>query len=254
MNNRIRNISLLIVLGIFISLRLHVACTGLQSNKQTDDPVTNIAIPAQYYGAILTDTGEDSLVVLHLDEDMFTEIRRERDPFGSAVIVEGEWMTRADTLYLTAKEGESCLALRIEGDRLVGLEPGSADPGKEEQGSYELSRSQEFDSVSQHFRRLESDGVRFFSSGNEPFWSFRITGEDDGSFSTPEQTTETRVVLDEQQESAGKTIHFYISEEIDFGVRIENEPCQDSMSGVLFTHTVSIHYNSMPFTGCGTYL
>src|SRR5690554_2800715 len=98
MKNKIRNISIIIGLGILISLRLNVACTGLQTAHSAEESASDIDIPSQYSGVISSEAGADVHVILHLEAGRFTEARREAGNFDPFAAVNGTWSTRGDTL------------------------------------------------------------------------------------------------------------------------------------------------------------
>lgn len=254
MKNKIRNISIIIGLGILISLRLNVACTGLQTAHSVEESASDINIPSQYSGVISSEAGADVHVILHLEAGRFTEARREAGNFDPFAAVNGTWSTRGDTLLLSDSDGGMYAAFLAKGDKSEELEPIFENHDEADHNRFELRKMQEFDSVSEHFERLRDSGVRFFSSGNEPFWSFRVTGEDAGEFSTPEITIETPVHWESEEADSDPSTGTFISGEEELRVRVEGNLCQDSMSGVLFTHTVYIYFNGMDLTGCGTSL
>lgn len=254
MKNKIRNISIILGLGILISLRLNVACTGLQTAHSAEDPVSDIDVPSQYFGVISSDAGADVHVILHLEAGRFTEARRETGNYDPFTAVKGVWSTRGDTLLLTDSDGGTYTAFLAKGVESEELEPIFENHDKADHNPFELRKMHEFASVSEHFERLRDSGVRFFSSGNEPFWSFRVTGEEAGEYFTPEITIETPVNWESEETDSDPFAGQYISDEEDLRARVKGELCQDSMSGVLFTHTVYIYFRNTELTGCGTFL
>lgn len=189
MKNKVRNISLLVILLILISLRLNVACTGLQKMNSEEGGDAEPTRPE---------------VIHHEDE------------------------TRNES------EAES-------GDNLPN---GFPDP----------AQIPEYESITAHHQTLREDGVLFVSSGNEPFWSFRLTGEKRGVFSIPEGRFETRVQTENPDGEKEHPVTIYHSDEMELRVRVEEGFCQDDMSGFPFTHKVSINFKILELTGCGTYL
>lgn len=291
MKNKIVNITIIIGLLILISFRLNVACTGMNNQNSeaessvedkteralyADSAATDSAIdtPSQYHGNIPSDSGAVTQVILHLGEATFTEVRSEPGSLGSFTAVEGVWRISADTLYLADNSADPYATFFIQGDDLNmqgyalvadGSESTGSLPENREElpgGFYDLRRVYEFDSISAHHQRLQESGVRFVSSGNEPFWSFRVTEEGLGQFSVPDSTIETRIHQQDPEQDSGSPDtmdpdHAHdtlISHDTGLRAEIEKSFCQDTMSGVLFTHTVSINFKGVEFTGCGTYL
>lgn len=254
MKNKIRNITIIVVLGILISLRLNVACTGLQTKKPAEVPVADIDIPSQYFGIVPSDSIADVHVILHVDAGTFAEARRNAEDYKHFTVTKGAWTSRGDTLLLTVDDGVPYTTFLAQGDDLKMLDRPLENREESASVLYDLSKVHEFDSVSEHYQKMQSSGVQFFSSGNEPFWSFRVTGEVEGEFSTPESTIKTDVTWEAADDDSDKTTGYFISDERELSVRIDNVFCQDTMSGILFTHQVYINFSNKEFVGCGTYL
>src|SRR5690625_3108064 len=189
MENKVRNISLLVILLILISLRLNVACTSLQKMN--------------------TEEGADAET--HRSEELQPEQK---------ITSEGE-----------TESGDT-------------LSDGYIDP----------AQIPEFESITAHHQQLREEGVLFVSSGNEPFWSFRLTGAERRVFSFPEGRFNGRVETEHPDGESEDPVTIYHSDEMELRVRVEEGRCQDTISGFAFTHKVLLNFKILEHTGCGTYL
>src|SRR5690625_5648707 len=111
--------------------------------------------------------------------------------------------------------------ITMEGETEIGdiLSDGYSDP----------AQIREFESITAHHQQLREEGVLFVSSGNEPFWSFRLTGEERGVFSVPEGRFESRVETEHpngERENPGTIYH---SDETELRVRGEEGDSHDTM-------------------------
>lgn len=255
MKNKVINISILIILGVFISLRLNTACTGLKEQPSPPPELVPIDIPAQYSGLIPVPSTPGMEIILHLDDETFLEARKRIGRHENYMITNGKWSFDDDTLHLRDSNGELYRSFLVRENNLMMIDQ---DQNREENlitDQYNLKRLEEFESVKGHHERLKSAGIIFVSSGNEPFWNIQIIGENnEAKLTTPESEETMNVEWVESNELSSNTKGRYISSDPVLEIEVKKELCQDTMSGILFTHTVYIHFNEEDLTGCGTYL
>ncbi|WP_162427038.1 copper resistance protein NlpE N-terminal domain-containing protein [Pontibacter pudoricolor] len=101
-------------------------------------------------------------------------------------------------------------------------------------------------------RRL---GVDFIATGNEPGWALEIDQEKGMYFKTlPSETIALETAIPEIVNN-GKTITYKATAETgDLIVELTVQPCEDTMSGKMFTHTVRVKAKGIEFNGCGMFL
>lgn len=114
--------------------------------------------------------------------------------------------------------------------------------------------------VEDHFISLQTkylEGVYFFASGNEPYWSLEIHGDYRIDFKTlgPEEDSikVPMSVVAELKKDENITYQAETSDG-DFVVKLQREKCQDSMSGKELPYTVEVQYKNILYQGCGNYL
>ncbi|MCP1242226.1 META domain-containing protein [Acetobacter lambici] len=90
-----------------------------------------------------------------------------------------------------------------------------------------------------------TDSSVYEARGNEPFWNFSMASGT-LALSTPDGPRLTRLIT--RAYTRGDTRHY---EAPDLAVAITPTPCQDSMSGQMFTQTVSITTKEQTLNGCG---
>ena len=90
-----------------------------------------------------------------------------------------------------------------------------------------------------------ADTSVYEARGNEPFWNFSMAAGT-LALSTPDGPRITRMIT--RAYTHGNTHHY---EAPDLAVTITPTPCQDSMSGQMFTQSVRITTGERTLTGCG---
>jgi copper homeostasis protein (lipoprotein) len=97
--NRVINIGILLLLVLFISFRVNVACNELRSDKSGSEAV-QAELPVTFTGLLPCDDCPDIQYTLTLEEERYVEksfsIEGESAPLQS----EGIWELISDTLYL----------------------------------------------------------------------------------------------------------------------------------------------------------
>lgn len=101
--NRFINIGILLLLVLFISFRVNVACNELNSEQLTSE-ILPFEIPVTFIGTLPCTSCMGIENTLILEEDRYidnnTYIAGEMEP----IRIEGTWKFRSDTLYLYIDE------------------------------------------------------------------------------------------------------------------------------------------------------
>ena len=101
-------------------------------------------------------------------------------------------------------------------------------------------------------RRL---GVDFIATGNEPGWALEIDQEKGMYFKTlPSETITLETAIPEIVNNGKTIIYKAASETGDLLVELTAQPCEDTMSGKISTHTVRVKAKGIEFNGCGTFM
>ncbi|WP_069130907.1 copper resistance protein NlpE N-terminal domain-containing protein [Rhodohalobacter halophilus] len=247
MKNKIINITILVLLAVFILIRVHTALN--QMNKGEETKLIE-EFPVVYSGVIPCADCPGIDYTLVLEENRFTEWSHYIDRGNDLFRQEGNWTIHRDTLKLFRTEDDIHKAFLFSEDELTMLDRDLQLISGELEDSYRLSRSREEESIRKHHSELRKRGVDFLASGNEPFWSARIDHEEQITFSTPE--LEKHYPISSFTEEIQDETKTYSGEE--FSLTYTPGFCRDSMSGFLFTHHVTVNYTDRTLTGCGKYL
>lgn len=255
MNNKIINITILVLIVLFISFRLSTACSEMSKTEQvkSSDPIENL--PVTYSGFTPCADCPGIEYYLLIEEDGFKELKWHRDRSPEPFENTGEWVLQGDTLTIYDESNERLNRFLYSGDQLIMLdrqgEQITGEPGE----MYVIERSHEETSIRQHHQKLRSEGVDFLASGNEPFWSIQINFDREIRYRTPETeqfTPAPKEPIDADRE------HLEFSVELQsatLNVNIKKEYCRDTMSGFLFTHRVIVHLDGEgEMRGCGRFL
>lgn len=251
MKNKIINITILVMLGGFIFFRVNAALNQIDNGEQAAE--SQPEIPSTFYGTIPCADCPGIEYVLHLDENRFTELRWYIDRDSAHFEQTGTWEQRSDTLFLSDSTDENYQAFLVGNDRLTLLNRNQKQVTGDLADHYILQKNHEATSIRRHYEKLNSDGVTFVATGNEPFWNIRIYDDGKFVFTTPE--SEHR--FDKFESTENKGFKEYSAGNQSVSVRIKTEPelCRDSMSGYIFTHAVSVSSNQdLSANGCGQFL
>lgn len=96
--NKFINIGILLLLLIFISFRINVACNQLE--KEPADEETGLVIPSTYETVLPCASCPGIEYSLTLDENLFLEKNTYIDRSNVPVQIEGIWEIQSDTLIL----------------------------------------------------------------------------------------------------------------------------------------------------------
>jgi uncharacterized membrane protein len=249
--NKFANIAILVLLGIFISFRINVACNQLaQENEVITDADTEL--PALFTGVLPCASCPGIQYLLILKKDSFEEVSLYIDRNPGEFTETGTWNINRDTLRISDDSGRLLKSFLYRENELLLLDREENQAGSEHRDSYRLTRSPEFRSIyEQHQRLKEEDGIRLIASGNEPFWGIRIDNENELLFQAPDSSF--TITVNKPAEDGGLLIY---QSEHDFGefhLHIEKGVCLDSMSGYPFTHTVSLTLAGQSLNGCALF-
>jgi uncharacterized membrane protein len=253
MNNKAINITILVLIVLFISFRLTIACNEMSKSDQElkSDPINEL--PVTFTGFLPCADCPGIEYYLLVEEDGFTEISWYRDRDTGPFTESGEWFLQNDTLTIYNEDGDLLKTFLYDENRLTLLSPDKQLITGDLANMQIIEKSQEETSIRRRHNDLRDEGVDFLASGNEPFWNIRIDIDKQIQYRTPEKNLYAEVP-EPVQENDALTYNAEM-EEGNMLITIKKEYCRDTMSGFLFTHTVSIQLNDeQEFKGCGRYL
>lgn len=248
-------IIIVICLICFITFRVYIAFnvpSGGAENQQAsfDFPIN---LPAVFTGTLPCASCPGIETHLLVDSTGFREVTRYIDENSGFYTTYGIWeISGSDSLILTKKD-ELHKTYLIENDslRLLDLSGNRIQGDLEE--NYVLTLSEMETQIRSRHEELRFDGFKFIASGNEPFWSVQVTDKDYVIYQTPVMRKSAE--LDQRRfdtSSAELNALFGSGETLKLDLR--DEICQDSMSGFMFSHTVTLHLENREETGCGRFL
>ncbi len=250
MSNKVINITLLVLIVLFVSFRITSACNQMDKNQQSVESA--MELPASYSGVIPCADCPAIEYRLYLEEDQFTEFRTYMDRNPEPFVASGTWSVSSDSLSLTSADGESISTFLYDGDSITMLDQEMNRVSGPTAEMYILNKDLEMTSILNRHQQLRQEGVLLTASGNEPFWSVRINQNGDVIFQTPEME-ESGTISQTNSENGTMIWHADIDE--NYIITSQSTPCKDSMSGFQFTHTVSVQKGlNSQLTGCGRYL
>ncbi|MEX2456048.1 MAG: copper resistance protein NlpE N-terminal domain-containing protein [Balneolaceae bacterium] len=251
MNNKVVNILILLALVLFISFRLTTACNQLDQPEPESESIEEL--PVTYSGTIPCADCPGIDYYLHLEEKQFREVSWYLDPETDPFVADGKWFLKNDTLTLFDDNDIAFKSFLYSNEQLILLDTEGSKITGELADNYVLEKSQEETSIRQHHNRLNEEGVTFVSNGNEPFWSVQIFEENKLKFQTPEANWTASISNIKQNRD--EQIYQAEADTGSLKIFIRDEYCRDSMSGFLFTHTVSVQVNNdTEMNGCGRFL
>ncbi len=256
--NKFINITILVLLAVFISFRINIACNELRKSGETEQENTELSIPSSFTGILPCADCPGIQYVLTLDDNSFTEVSWYKDRSHEPFVTEGSWDQSGDTLRIFENEQDHLKTFLIEGRQLILLDQGEGKITGDLEDKYRLEPVADYQSVKEHHNRLRDEGVEFIASGNEPFWSVRISNDEKLTYTTPDTSivADTFVKADVEDKREGKEtiIYYYRMDSSEYVLQAEPVYCQDTMSGFLFTHTVQFSIDETVYEGCGKFL
>lgn len=241
----------------FISFRLYIAFnatsfTAGAENKQEsfDFP---LGLPAVFTGTLPCASCPGINTHLLIDSTGFREITDYIDEGGGPFATYGTWETSgADSLFLISDD-ERYKSFLIEDNSLRMLDQSGDRIEGDLAENYVLSYSDMENQIRNHHKKLSLDGFTFIASGNEPFWSVQVTDKEYVIYQTPQIRKSGELDQRQFDPSSTELIAQFGSGE-NLQLSITDEFCQDTMSGFLFSRTVTLQYEGREERGCGRFL
>jgi uncharacterized membrane protein len=247
----------------FISFRIYIAMNVPTSEPARENLQSTFdfpaGLPAVYTGTLPCASCPGIDTHLLIDSTGFREVNSYQDEEEGPFATYGTWSrsggdANGDTLTLTSGEEVYKQYLIVNSDTLRMLNTSGNQIEGDLEESYLLSYSNMENQIRRRHEEVRQRGFKFIAAGNEPFWSVRVTSNDVVIYRTPqirksgsmEQGAITGGSGSVTAEfGSGQTLELTYSEEF----------CRDSMSGFLFTHTVTMQYDNEPQQrGCGRFL
>lgn len=117
------NIAILILLAVFISFRINVACKELTKNSANSliKEGSEINIPALYRGELSYQNCSKTTIEIELEDGVYREIRRHHSQQDSSYSASGKWKASGDTLFTFKNDGSLNLVFLKKDNRLYWL-------------------------------------------------------------------------------------------------------------------------------------
>lgn len=217
----------------------------------------DLNLPAMYSGTLPCADCPGIDYQLILEENRFTEISHYQDRSAGNFEEKGTWKVNGDTLTLIGLEDLILKRFLVDESSLTLLDMNSQRVTGDLADMYVLERAGNQQSIREHHQKLAEQGFTFFAAGNEPFWSLKIDSLNRAMFETPDSS----INFGEVNRSTLKNVIFLEastdSTQHSIQIQVQEEYCQDSMSGYLFPQTVTatLHPSEVDtLRGCGIYL
>ena len=242
----------------FISFRLYIAFNATSFSASADNKQESfdfpIAMPAVFTGTLPCASCPGIETHLLIDSTGFREVSTYLGEDGSPFTTYGTWeLSDTDSLTLNS-DGEIYKAFLLESDSLRLLDQSGNKIEGDLAENYVLTYSDMENQIHKRHDEFRQREFKFLASGNEPFWSVRVTEKDYVIYETPQQrksgsleqsTFNNASTALNAEFGSGETLQLEMNEEF----------CRDSMSGFLFTHTVTIQLDGEDEQiGCGRFL
>lgn len=249
MSNKVINITLLLLIVLFVSFRITTACNQMNQEKEA----STIDLPVSYSGIIPCADCPGIEYRLNIEQDQFTEFRLYQDRSDEPFIEIGKWSFRDDTLYITSDDGKTVNTFLYGSNTITMLDQNNEQINGNTADMYVLSIDQESTSILNRHQEFRGKGVVFVASGNEPFWSIRINEADEVIYQTPGTEMAGTLVEETNQDQDNFWRVGFDDKEVD--ITSQRTPCKDTMSGFQFTEAVTLQISdSEQLTGCGRFL
>jgi|GEM_PF-780665 len=254
-----RKTAIIIVICLigFISFRLYIAfnagsfSAGSDNKQESFDFPTGL--PAVYTGTLPCASCPGINTHLLIDSTGFREVSEYIDEDGGPVATFGTWETSGtDSLFLNS-DNERYKTYLIENDSLRMLDQSGNRIEGDLAENYLLTYSEMENQIRKRHAEFRADGYTFIASGNEPFWSVQVTNKEYVIYQTPQMRKSGSLEQRRFDVSSGTLEALFGSGET-LQLSITDEFCRDSMSGFLFSRTVTLQYEGRVERGCGRFL
>lgn len=236
---------------VFIIIRVNIAMNyqDRPENSQSDA----IELPTAFTGTLPCADCPDIDYEIRLEEGQATEFSRYQERSPQHVSKTGIWDISGDTLVVHPDDPENQKIFRVTENSLLLLYKHGEEIPSDVAENHRLQRNTEFQSILDRHLELRNEGVKFVGTGNEPFWNFNVLEGDTLVYTTPEMELKSRS-LDIQQHESGANYFAEFGSDQSIEINVQRQFCQDTMSGFMFTHAVTVTKDGMVNTGCGRYL
>lgn len=224
-----------------------------QSTAESEQISLNL--PALYTGTLPCADCPGINYQLIIKEEQFTEISHYQDRSTESFKETGSWETEGDTLTLRGEENLIIKRFLLADTSLTLLSRNNQKFTGDLADMYVLERTGNQESIRKHHNDLADQGYVFYATGNEPFWSLKIDSLNQVIFESPERklslgSVNTATIKNEMQFETS-------TDSTQLSVQIQDEYCQDSMSGYLFPLTIKATMQPSKvdsLKGCGLFL
>ncbi len=229
---------------------------AIETGQSTSAPEQiNLNLPALYTGTLPCADCPGINYQLIIEEDRFTEISHYQERSTESFKETGKWETNGDTLTLRGEENLILKRFLLADTSLTLLSRNNQKITGDLADMYVLERTGNQESIKKHHKDLADQGYMFFAAGNEPFWSLRIDSLNQVVFESPESELNLGTV---NADSVKNKMQFEVStDSTQLSLEIQDEYCQDSMSGYLFPLTITATMQPSKVDslhGCGLFL
>lgn len=248
-------IIIVICLFCFILFRVYIALNVPSAggeNQQTafDFP---LGLPTVFTGTLPCASCPGIETHLLVDSTGFREVSRYIGEDDGPFTTYGTWKLSADSLLLK-NGGEVHKTFFLENNSLHMMDQSLNRIEGDLAKKYLLTYSEMENKIRKRHEELRKREFRFVASGNEPFWSVRVTGKNYIIYETPQERKSGSLV----QRSFGKAsteLNAVFGSGETLELDISEAYCRDSMSGFMFTHNVTFQFDGGDRQkGCGRFL
>lgn len=249
-------IIIVICLICFISIRLYIAFnvpSAGNDNKQTSFSFPP-GLPTVFTGTLPCASCPGIKTHLLIDSTGFREVSTYLGEDDNPFTTYGTWeLTETDSLFLNS-DGEIYKIFLLENDSLLLLDQSGNRIEGDLAENYVLTYSNMENQIRKRHDEFRQKGFKFIASENEPFWSVRVTGKDYVIYETPE-IRKSGSLEQNKFNDASSVLNAKFGSGETLQLEIIEEFCRDSMSGFLFTHTVTLQFDGEDEQrGCGRFL
>ncbi len=235
-------------------MRVYIALNvpgGGSENEQTSLNFP-LGLPSVFTGTLPCASCPGIDTHLLVDSTGFREVNRYIGEEDGLFATYGTWETSADSLFLNS-DGGSYKTYLMENDTLRMLDQNGNKIEGDLEENYLLTYSDMENQIRKRHEELRQRGFKFIAAGNEPFWSVRVTDKDYVIYETP-QTRKSGELDQRTFDTSSTELNALFGSGETLELDINDEFCQDSMSGFLFTHTVTLQFEGDEQRGCGRFL
>ncbi|MCC5913786.1 MAG: hypothetical protein JJU46_05380 [Balneolaceae bacterium] len=246
MGNKAVNIIIILLLVLFISFRLSIACDELNRERPAELPESEeiTDLPLSFTGTVPCEGCPDTEIHFHLDQNRYELLEWDLADELPSEPERGYWVLSGDTLTTYSEDLEISNRFIFSEDQI--------NPIDRYEG-LRLYVNHEESSIRKRHNEFRDEGVDFLASGNEPFWSVQIRFGNSVVVRTPEDEWEAGAP--DSEDDGYLTTYSASDGSKTFEISSAEDFCRDSMSGFLFTHTVTLRIDGgSEMRGCGRFL